>query len=542
MHRGGAGDFELLGGQRAAPFLAGELQRAGFGKHFFVGVLPVTPHHVHQLGGRGPNPHPVEVQLRLSGQQIVGIRVDEHGFAGWIGHDLGHQAVVGIVGRKRPVDLNAVVLRRHVRRAGQIDQLGPSISRQADWSSAQDGRGAAWLQRAQAVGKYNAVVVHPGTRRLGGSKQGCVPRYGTLRRAVVDGVGGGQVVDCGNQAVRVVVEPLQPAIDASPDPIARGARRSRGNRKLNLVVGRRGNDHRTRRRAFVPLGVEERNHVFVIPPFQRSGPDVYRTGRVRGRRSHGQRSSVVRIGPGERGIAQHIGLDDTGPVGHVPVGTQRPLEIHVLRGLSHGGRTQGNLQRHQPRRLDLEIVVDAVTQQPLAVDGDQLVLGVGFEQAVARVEGFALFPLDDEKPVALDGQVRRAGADFHGPLGKVGTNLGGFHPQPDLPWVGPPAELCRRRTQRLGLHELRGKQGFGSLESHRVGVADVVAHHVDNRFGGGQPRQRSGQGRLQTHRLPPCSVWPASKGTSTKRYLGTHGCPVHIMAAVSFRPARTGRG
>ena len=98
--------------------------------------------------------------------------------------------------------------------------------------------------------------------------------------------------------------------------------------------------------------------------------------------------------------------------GHVAGGRERAFQVDVVGRLGHDFDAQRDLDRHQLRRVDLELVVHAVAQQAVAVERDQLVLRVELEDAVSRVERFVALALDHEEAVALDGQVGGVGADF----------------------------------------------------------------------------------------------------------------------------------
>ena len=83
----------------------------------------------------------------------------------------------------------------------------------------------------------------------------------------------------------------------------------------------------------------------------------------------------------------------------------------------------------------------------MAGDRHDFVVGVRLELPVARVELLALRALDDEEPVALDGQVERVRADLDRALREVGRDLGHLHAQADLPRVGAAAR-CRWAPSR----------------------------------------------------------------------------------------------
>ena len=157
-----------------------------------------------------------------------------------------------------------------------------------------------------------------------------------------------------------------------------------------------------------------------------------------------------------------------------------------------------NLQRHE-RLNDVEFVVDAEAEHAIAGDGDDFVVGVGLQLAVARVEALALRALHDQEAVALDGHVERIGADFDRALREVRIDRGHLDAQADLPRVGAAARVDWRRADALRLQELRGEQHVRFLEADRVGVGDVVAHDVDRRFGGLQAGERRRHCRLKTH-------------------------------------------
>ena len=62
--------------------------------------------------------------------------------------------------------------------------------------------------------------------------------------------------------------------------------------------------------------------------------------------------------------------------------------------------------------IDVEVLVDAKPKHAIAGGGDDVVVRIGLELAVAGVELFALGAFDDQEAVALDGHVERVGADL----------------------------------------------------------------------------------------------------------------------------------
>ena len=81
------------------------------------------------------------------------------------------------------------------------------------------------------------------------------------------------------------------------------------------------------------------------------------------------------------------------------------------------------------------------------MDGNQFIGGIRPENPVARVQLFALLPLDDEEPIALDGQIRRAGTELERPLSEIRTDLGHLHAHADLPRIGATVVIRRLRSR-----------------------------------------------------------------------------------------------
>ena len=85
----------------------------------------------------------------------------------------------------------------------------------------------------------------------------------------------------------------------------------------------------------------------------------------------------------------------------------------------------------------------------------------------------------------------------------VGGDFGDLDPEPDLPRVGAAVVIRGTGPERERLQKLAGKYRVGGLETHRLAVGQVIADHVNLRFGGRQPRQGRRQGGLQTHTAYP---------------------------------------
>ena len=102
---------------------------------------------------------------------------------------------------------------------------------------------------------------------------------------------------------------------------------------------------------------------------------------------------------------------------------------------------------------------------------------------------------DNEEPVALDGQVRRARTDLDRALGEIGRDLRDFHAQAHLPRIRAAVRVGRLRALAERAEELGGKDDIGGLEAHRLGVGQVVAGHIDLYFGRVESGQRGGHGR-----------------------------------------------
>lgn len=176
-----------------------------------------------------------------------------------------------------------------------------------------------------------------------------------------------------------------------------------------------------------------------------------------------------------------------------PVGVSA-LQGGFRRGLGHHGAAQGNRNRLKLRRIDLEIVVDAITHYTVAGGRDQLILGIGRKGAVAGIVLLIVFALDDEKTVTLDGQVGGAVGRGDRTLREIRRNLCHLHAEALLLWIGAAVGGGGRGTNALRLQELRGKEHVGGLEAHSVRVGQVVADDVDLRFRGTQARQGRAHG------------------------------------------------
>ena len=196
-------------------------------------------------------------------------------------------------------------------------------------------------------------------------------------------------------------------------------------------------------------------------------------------------------------------MNDLGRVGDVAAGGQSALELNVLRGLRDGGRSQGNGDRLQGGGLHLIVCIDAEAEQFVAGRSDQFVLGIGLKLAVAGVERLAAGPLDDEKAVPLNGQVRGVRADLNRALREVGGDFGDLGAQPDLLRVGAAEIALRAGTQALRLQELRGEDGRRTLEADRAGVRQIIAHDVDRGLRGAHSGQGGAESGCQAHSLVP---------------------------------------
>ncbi len=194
------------------------------------------------------------------------------------------------------------------------------------------------------------------------------------------------------------------------------------------------------------------------------------------------------------GVAEDAGLEDRGLVGNGAGGSEAPLQHDVLRRLGHRGRAQRNRQRRQRRGVDVEIAVHAVAQQVIAAGVDQLIVGVHLELAVAGVELLAAGTLHDEHPVALDGQIAGAGTGRDGALAEIRRDVGDHRAQADLGGIGAAVVGRGGGTEALRLRELRGKLRHRGLEADGVRVRQVVADHVDRRFGRVHAGQRRAEG------------------------------------------------
>ena len=182
------------------------------------------------------------------------------------------------------------------------------------------------------------------------------------------------------------------------------------------------------------------------------------------------------------------------------------MQENVFRGLGHRRGAQRNADRHELRRLNIVVVVDAVPQHEIAGRGGQLVLRIQFEHAVAGVILPSVPAGDNEESVALDGHVRRIGTDLDRALIEIRGDGGDHRAHADLPGIGAAVVGGRRGTQTLRLQELRGERRRRGLEADGVRIGDIIAVHVDHRFG----RRHPGQGRIhcrgQTHDSSPSMV------------------------------------
>ncbi len=139
--------------------------------------------------------------------------------------------------------------------------------------------------------------------------------------------------------------------------------------------------------------------------------------------------------------------------------------------------------------MNSKVLVNAVSKQAVTRYRHQFVLGVRFENAIARVELLASLRLDHEEPIPLNRQVRRACTDLNRPLRKIRRDLGDQYAEANLSGVRAAGVLAGRRAQSARLQKLRGPVGLRRLKAHGTGVRQVVAHHVDRRLGGVHARQ-----------------------------------------------------
>src|SRR6478609_7943533 len=131
--------------------------------------------------------------------------------------------------------------------------------------------------------------------------------------------------------------------------------------------------------------------------------------------------------------------------GNVVVRQQIPDERHIVRLLRDGRSAKRDRQWFHRIRIDHELIVDAISQHTVARNRYELIYGVRLELTVARVELLraAVRALQDEKPVALDGEVKRIGADLNRALCEVRSNFCDADTEADLPRVRTAARCAR---------------------------------------------------------------------------------------------------
>src|SRR5262249_39816875 len=110
---------------------------------------------------------------------------------------------------------------------------------------------------------------------------------------------------------------------------------------------------------------------------------------------------------------------------------QRSVHGDLRRLLSDVQIPDRNREVLQVRGDQIEIAVDAVTLNGEALRIDELAVGTEREIPVARID-VARGTVQHEKPIALNGQVRRTARVRDAALGEVGRNGRDGGPQADL--------------------------------------------------------------------------------------------------------------
>ena len=191
--------------------------------------------------------------------------------------------------------------------------------------------------------------------------------------------------------------------------------------------------------------------------------------------------------------------------GDLPGRQERAVHRDLGRLLGDVELPERDRQVLQLRRDQVEIVVDAESLDGESLRVHQLVARAEREVPVPRVD-LALGAVEDEKPVSLNRQVRRAAGVGDAAFAEVGLDGGDLRAQADLLRVGAAVGSSRGRPDRQRLRELRREQNIGRFEAVGVGVGDVVADDGDGRLVERQSVDGRVQRRCQTHRFPPSRI------------------------------------
>src|SRR5690606_25122522 len=135
-----------------------------------------------------------------------------------------------------------------------------------------------------------------------------------------------------------------------------------------------------------------------------------------------------------RGRAADDGAGALG--GGLAVGVQVAGEGDVLGGLGDPQSADGDVDGGEGAGGDVEVGVDAVAQETVAVDGDEVAGEVLAERAGAGEEPLPA-AVHDEEAVALDGEVAGVAGGGDGADGEVALGAGDVDAEADLEGVGP---------------------------------------------------------------------------------------------------------
>jgi|GEM_PF-4360453 len=219
----------------------------------------------------------------------------------------------------------------------------------------------------------------------------------------------------------------------------------------------------------------------------------------------GQERARRGVGPGIARVAQRIAQNVRALRGDLPGRQERAVHRDLGRLLGDVELPERDRQVLQLRRDQVEIVVDAESLDGESLRVHQLVARAEREVPVTRVD-LALRAVEDEKPVSLNRQVRRAAGVGDAAFAEVGLDGGDLRAQADLLRVGAAVGGRRGRPDRQRLRELRREENIGRFEAVGVGVGDVVADDGDGRLVERQSVDGRVQRRCQTHRFPPSRI------------------------------------